>query len=94
MKNEINPMQPQAAPRCGAKTRSGAPCQSRAVHGKKRCRMHGGTSPGAPRGNQHALKTGAYTTEALAQKREARTILKSLKGLLMKFEPEPGKMKD
>lgn len=82
MKNEINPMQLQESSRCGARTRSGAPCQSRVVHGRKRCRMHGGTSPGAPLGNQHARKSGAYTQQALAQKREARAILKALKGLI------------
>jgi glucans biosynthesis protein len=82
MKSEINPMQLQEASRCGAKTRSGAPCQSPAVHGKKRCRMHGGTSPGAPRGNRNALKSGAYTREALSQKREARAILQALKELI------------
>ena len=34
------------APRCGARTRSGCPCRSPAIHGKLRCRMHGGRSPG------------------------------------------------
>ena len=34
-------------------------CQSPAVRGKKRCRMHGGTNPGAPRGNRNAWKHGA-----------------------------------
>jgi len=34
------------SPRCGAKTRSGKPCRSPAVDGKKRCRMHGG-APGS-----------------------------------------------
>jgi hypothetical protein len=86
MKNEINPMQLQQAARCGAKTRSGAPCQSPAVHGKKRCRMHGGTSPGAPRGNQYAVKSGAYTRQALAQRREARAILKTLRELIEKVK--------
>jgi hypothetical protein len=33
-----------ASPRCRAKTRSGGSCRSPAVHGKKRCRMHGGAS--------------------------------------------------
>jgi hypothetical protein len=49
--------------------------------------MHGGTSPGAPHGNQHALKIGAYTREAVAQKREARAILKALKELLKQCDP-------
>jgi hypothetical protein len=31
-----------ASLRCGAKTRSGQPCRAPAVHGKRRCRMHGG----------------------------------------------------
>ena len=30
------------APRCGAKTRKGTPCQAPAMWSKKRCRMHGG----------------------------------------------------
>lgn len=48
--------------------------------------MHGGTSPGAPRGNRNALKTGAYTREALTQKREARAILKALQELLKQIQ--------
>jgi hypothetical protein len=36
--------------RCGARTRSGQPCQSPAAHDKKRCRMHGGAAgSGAPK---------------------------------------------
>jgi hypothetical protein len=60
--------------RCGAKTRSGKPCRSPAVHGKRRCRMHGGaTGSGAPRGNKNAQKHGLYTREAIAQRRQLRT---------------------
>ncbi|MFN5084089.1 MAG: HGGxSTG domain-containing protein [Novosphingobium sp.] len=33
---------------CQARTRSGTECQSPAVRGKRRCRMRGGTNPGAP----------------------------------------------
>ena len=52
--------------RCGAKTRSGRPCRSPSVHGKRRCRMHGGAlGSGAPRGNRNALKHGRYTREAI-----------------------------
>jgi hypothetical protein len=54
----------QASPRCGAKTRSGAPCASPAVAGKRRCRMHGGApGSGAPLGNKNALKHGEYSRE-------------------------------
>ena len=31
-----------------------------------RCRMHGGMSPGAPKGNKNALKHGHYTAKAIA----------------------------
>lgn len=70
MKSEGNPMHPSrcraeqrdtsrlnAAPRCLAKTRGGSPCQSPAVKGKARCRMHGGAKgTGAPAGERN----GAY----------------------------------
>ena len=46
---------------CGAKTRSGKPCQNRPINGKKRCRLHGGLSPGAPKGNKNSLKHGMYS---------------------------------
>ena len=52
---------PNAAPRCGAKTRTGCPCRSPAIRGKRRCRMHGGAS------------TGPRTQEGLARLRSART---------------------
>ena len=32
--------------RCGAKTRSGAPCAKFPIEGKRRCRLHGGLSTG------------------------------------------------
>ena len=59
-----------AAPRCGAKTRSGKPCKSPCVRGRKRCRMHGGAKgSGAPMGNQNALKHGYYTEESISKRR-------------------------
>ncbi len=65
-------------PRCGAKTRSGRPCSSPAVRGKKRCRMHGGAKgSGAPLGNQNALKHGLYTKEAIEQRRKLNRLLKT-----------------
>ena len=50
--------------RCGAKTRKGTPCRSPAMP-NGRCRMHGGKSTGAPRGNKNALKHGSYTAESI-----------------------------
>lgn len=43
---------------CGSKTRSGQPCQSKAMS-NGRCRMHGGTNKGAPVANQNSKKAGS-----------------------------------
>jgi uncharacterized protein YjcR len=73
--------------RCGARTRSGKPCRSPAVDGKKRCRMHGGAQgSGAPHGNKNALKHGLYTREAIAERRQLRELMRQSRKLLMKIE--------
>lgn len=67
-KQSNNPMQPARlaeAPRCLARTREGTECQSPAVKGRKRCRMHGGTNPGAPKGNRNAWRHGGRSSEAV-----------------------------
>jgi len=65
-----------ASPRCGAKTRSGGASRSPAVHGKKRCRMHGGApGSGAPRANRNARKHGLFTRDAIAERRQIRALL-------------------
>jgi hypothetical protein len=77
-----NPMQPANlanAPRCGASTRSEAACQSPAVRGRQRCRMHGGTNKGAPRGNRNAWKHGDRSTEAELQLRTIRDTDRDLR---------------
>ena len=51
---------PNAAPRCGARTRAGCPCRAPAM-ANGRCRMHGGRS------------TGPRTPEGLARLAAART---------------------
>ncbi len=72
-----------ASPRCEAKTRSGRPCSSPAVRGKKRCRMHGGAKgSGAPLGNQNALKHGLYTKEALEERRILSELLRTSREFL------------
>ena len=40
--------------------------QSLAVKGKRRCRMHGGTNPGAPKGNRNAYKHGGRSAARMA----------------------------
>ena len=44
-----------------------------------RCRMHGGTSPGAPMGNANARKHGRYTAEAIAERQELAALLRSMR---------------
>ena len=52
---------PSTAPRCGARTRRGTPCQAPALREKRRCRLHGG------------LSTGPKTSAGLARIRAAKT---------------------
>ena len=76
-----------SSPRCGAKTRSGAPCRSPAVQSSKRCRMHGGgPGSGAPRDNKNALKNGAYTRKAIAKRRQIRDLLRESRLLIKQLE--------
>lgn len=46
--------------RCGAKTRNGGTCKNWAMP-NGRCRMHGGKSTGAPKGNQNSKKHGFFS---------------------------------
>jgi len=88
------PLQLRSAARCGAKTRSGRPCQSPAVAGRARCRMHGGAKgSGGPRGRRNGnYKHGRYTAEAKQrrlqlsqwirdQSRQTRALIKTLHDL-------------
>jgi hypothetical protein len=76
-----------ASLRCGARTRSGKPCNSPAVAGKKRCRMHGGApGSGAPIGNKNALKVGLYTREAIAERRKLSELMRESRNLLLKIK--------
>jgi hypothetical protein len=66
------------APRCGARTRPGTPCQRTAIRGKKRCRLHGGLSPGAPEGAKNGrFTTGDWTAEAIEERKWLRSLVKS-----------------
>ena len=70
----------QQAPRCLARTRRGSLCQSPAMK-NGRCRMHGGTSPGAPKGNKNAYKHGHYTADAIARRRSIAMLIRTGKKL-------------
>jgi len=47
-----------------------------------RCRMHGGTSPGAPKGNKNAWKHGYYSKVAKAERSFVKQLLKDARELL------------
>lgn len=69
------------APRCGARTRAGTPCQRPACHGKSRCRLNGGAAgSGAPYGELNgAYRHGRFTGEAVGQRRALQKLLRALK---------------
>src|SRR5216683_2446708 len=75
------------APQCGARTRSRKPCQSPAVRGKRRCRMHGGAAgSGAPLGNKNAFRHGHYSAEAIARRRELSELIRLARDTLAELE--------
>jgi hypothetical protein len=68
----------RAAPRCGAKTRAGGACQCPAIHDRKRCRIHGGRSPGAPKGRDNGnYRDGTFTLAAVQERHWLRSIVRS-----------------
>ena len=72
-----------ASPRCGAKTRASGACRSPAVHGRRRCRMHGGApGSGAPRANQNARTHGMFTRDAIADRWQIQALLGEARKLL------------
>jgi hypothetical protein len=85
-KNEDNPMnrdlyqslaQMNDAPRCGAKTRAGFACRCPAMPNGK-CRIHGGLSPGAPRGATNGnYRDGYWTREAVEERKFIRLLVKN-----------------
>ena len=67
-----------AAPRCAAKSkRSQQACRAPAVKGRNVCHIHGGRSPGAPKGNVRARKHGHYSKEAIASQAADRRAAQS-----------------
>lgn len=52
-----------------------------------RCRMHGGASPGAPKGDRNGnYRHGARMEEAVARRREGRALLRAMLRLLAEIE--------
>jgi uncharacterized protein YjcR len=48
--------------------------------------MHGGTNPGAPLGNQNAIKHGHYSTAAVMERQLLRTLLRESRNLIGQIE--------
>jgi hypothetical protein len=73
----------QAAPRCQAhRRRLGTACKAPAIRGRRACRLHGGKG-GAPTGERNgAYKTGRYTAEAKAERRELWAMLRALREVM------------
>ena len=66
------------APRCSARTRAGGACQRPALRGCQRCRLHGGLSPGAPRGAKNGnFRNGNWTAEIVEERRWLRSLVKA-----------------
>ena len=78
--------------RCGAKTRSGTPCQKPALRGKARCQLHGGKSTGprteAGRARIAAaqLKHGRLTKEKRAEAKRRAQVGRVIKAELRDIE--------
>jgi hypothetical protein len=88
----INPMREARAalalhPRCGAYARTtGRPCRAPAM-ANGRCRMHGGGSPGAPKGERNGnYRHGLRIEEAVARRRTGRALLRAMLRLLAEIE--------
>jgi hypothetical protein len=63
---------------CCAKTRAGTECQRSPLRGRRRCRLHGGLSPGAPRGAKNGnFRSGNWTAEPVAERRWLRSLVRS-----------------
>lgn len=83
-----NPVQLKEDNRCLARTRRGKSsfCQARKVSGRKRCRMHGGTSDGAPKGNKNAFKHGKYSREVIEKRKNAVKLKREFMELLRQMK--------
>src|SRR5262249_61495028 len=73
----------RAAPRCRARCRlSKLPCRQPAMRNKPVCRLHGAEG-GGPKGERNgAYRSGRYTLEAKAERREQRAAVRQMLRLI------------
>lgn len=70
-------------PRCQATAKStGQRCCQAAMKGKRVCYIHGGKSPGAPKGNKNAARHGLYSKEVAELMKQARMTIKNADDLI------------
>jgi glucans biosynthesis protein len=75
------------APQCGARTRRGTVCKSKAANGKGRCRLHGGAlRSGAPSGPRNGnYRHGRHTKEAIAERQFMRALIRQSRELVQRI---------
>ncbi len=56
----------------------------KAVMTNGRCRMHGGTNLGAPKGNRNNFQHGRYSAEAIAGRHKIRELVRAMRALARK----------
>jgi glucans biosynthesis protein len=79
LKNGNKPIDLLKLPKCKAIAKgTQKKCCNPAMKGKRVCYIHGGKSPGAPKGNKNAFKHGYYTTEAIAERRCIKLIISQI----------------
>jgi len=67
----------EAAPRCGARLRTGGRCPLPPAAGKRRCFQHGGARGiGAPKGSRRNWRDGFYTREAMEERRRINGLIR------------------
>lgn len=76
-----NPKHKNVEIKCFARTRRGTLCQTPRITGKKRCRMHGGNSDGAPKGNKNAFKHGRYSKVIIENRKRTMRLKREFKAL-------------
>ncbi len=76
--DETRPRSLERALACGARTRAGTECRRLPISGRTRCRLHGGLSPGAPKGAKNGrFTTGDWTAEAIEERKWLRSLVRS-----------------
>ena len=82
-KSDKQPQEPYCIsklPRCQAIAKhSGKRCGQVAMKGKRVCYIHGGKSPGAPKGNKNGWKHGRRSKAAIEANKGLRALIKEAK---------------